>query len=146
MADTASPFWPTPYHQEPFWKFLYAWRCRSLSSTSSLISGISCSRMQQHRRCARARMHASIDTQCTHTNKYLCVKSRRHASLCHMPHKSRPHAILTSLTCACHSQARIKMYVGVVCDFCECMSKQLYVREKLCDWRGGITTGTCTCK
>ena len=43
MAGTVLPFWPTPYHQAPFWKFLYAWRCRSLSSTSSLFSGILCS-------------------------------------------------------------------------------------------------------
>ena len=42
MADTASPY-AKPCHQELFWKFLYVWRCRSLSSTSSLFSGISCS-------------------------------------------------------------------------------------------------------
>ena len=67
---------------------------------------------------------------CTH--KYLRVKSRRHASLCHTPRKSRPRPILTSLTCACHSQTWTKMYVSVVCDFCVCMSKQLHVREKAC--------------
>ena len=38
MANTASPF-SKPYGQAPFWKFLYAWRCRLLSSTSSLFSG-----------------------------------------------------------------------------------------------------------
>ena len=55
MADTVLPY-AKPYHQAPFWKFLYAWRCRSLSSTSSLFSGILCSSAQQHRRyiCVRA--------------------------------------------------------------------------------------------
>ena len=42
MADAATPF-SEPYHQAPFWKFRYVSRCRSLSSTSSLFSGISCS-------------------------------------------------------------------------------------------------------
>ena len=42
MADAATPF-AKPYHQAPFWKFLYVLRCRSLSLTSSLSSGISSS-------------------------------------------------------------------------------------------------------
>ena len=42
MANTASPL-PKPCPQAPFWKILYAWRCRLLSSTSSLIYGILCS-------------------------------------------------------------------------------------------------------
>ena len=42
MADTASPY-AEPHHQEPLYTFLYVWRCRSLSSTSSLFSGILCS-------------------------------------------------------------------------------------------------------
>ena len=46
MADTASLF-PKPCHQAPFLTFLYAWRCRSLSSTSSLISGILCSSVRR---------------------------------------------------------------------------------------------------
>ena len=47
MADTASPL-SKPCPQAPSWKFLYAWRCRSLSSTSSLISGISCSPVRRN--------------------------------------------------------------------------------------------------
>ena len=46
MADTGTSF-SNPCHQAPFWKFLYAWRCRSLLSTSSLFSGISCSPVRQ---------------------------------------------------------------------------------------------------
>ena len=68
---------------------------------------------------------------------HICVsKTRRHACLCHTPRKSRPHPILTSLTCACHSQTWTKMYVSVVRAFCECMSKQLCAREKrvVCDF------------
>ena len=42
MADTSLPL-SEPYRQAPFWKLLYVWRSRSLPSTSSLISGISCS-------------------------------------------------------------------------------------------------------
>ena len=49
MADTASPF-SKPCHQAPFWKYLYAWRCRSLSSTSSLFSGILCSSVRRRMR------------------------------------------------------------------------------------------------
>ena len=59
MADIASPY-AKPYHQAPFWKFLSAWRCRSLSSTSSLFSGILCSSVQQHRRCVRVRIQKSV--------------------------------------------------------------------------------------
>ena len=55
-----------------------------------------------------------LPTQYTHTNKYRYVKSRRYSSLCHTPRKSRPHPILTSLTCACHSQSWTKMCVSVV--------------------------------
>ena len=43
MADRSSLLWKKSYRQDLFWKFLYVCRCRSLSSTSSLISGISCS-------------------------------------------------------------------------------------------------------
>ena len=117
MAETASPLWPTPYHQAPSWTFLYAWKCRSMSSTSSLFSGILLSWVQQQRRCARDRMQTYVCNQYTHTHKYLCVKSRRHASLCHTPRKSRPHTILTWLTCECHSQTWTEMYVCVACDF-----------------------------
>ena len=42
MVDAAMPL-AKPYHQAPFWKFRYVSRCRSLLSTSSLFSGISCS-------------------------------------------------------------------------------------------------------
>ena len=37
------------------------------------------------------------------THAYLCAKSCRYVSLCPTPRKFRPHPILTSLTCACHS-------------------------------------------
>ena len=39
---------------------------------------------------------------CSYIQK--CLPTCRHASLCHTPRKSRPRPILTSLTCACHSQ------------------------------------------
>ena len=41
MADAGMPF-AKPYHRAPFWRFRYVSRYRSLSSTSSLFSGISC--------------------------------------------------------------------------------------------------------
>ena len=50
MADTASLF-RLSYHQAPLWMCLYVWMCRSLSSTSSLFSGILFSSVQQNRRC-----------------------------------------------------------------------------------------------
>ena len=49
MADTASLL-SKPYRQAPFWKFLSVWRCRSLLSTSCLISGISCSPVRRRMR------------------------------------------------------------------------------------------------
>ena len=42
MADAAMSL-SKPCHQAPLWRFRYVSRCRSLSSTSSLICGISCS-------------------------------------------------------------------------------------------------------
>ena len=42
MADVTTPF-SKPYGQAPSLKFLYAWTCRSLSSTNSLFFGILCS-------------------------------------------------------------------------------------------------------
>ena len=46
MVGAAMPF-AKPYHQAPFWKFRFVLRCRSLSLTSSLSSGISCSPVRQ---------------------------------------------------------------------------------------------------
>ena len=62
--------------------------------------------------CARG-CRSLLATRYPHTKNYLRVKSRRYASLCHTPRKSRPHANLTSLPCVCHSQTWTTMYVSV---------------------------------
>ena len=71
--------------------------------------------------CARG-CRSLLATHYTHPNKYLYMSnSRRYAFLCPTLRKFRPHPILTSLTCACHSQTWTKMYVSVMCDYCACV-------------------------
>ena len=112
--------------------------------------------MQQHRRCVRADAEVCWQTRYTHTNKYLRVKSRRHAFLCHTPRKSRPHRILTSLMCMCHSQIWTKRYVSVVRVFvvsvglssCVCkqnVSRVLFLCERVLAHMCDLCVCVCVC-
>ena len=90
MADTASLL-PKPCHQAPFWTFLYAWRCRSLSSTSSRMSGILCSLVRRRMSILVANLHLSPAR-----SRRLCLcrsRRRKYRRTCRTGSHSSTHSL-----------------------------------------------------
>ena len=63
--------------------------------------------------CPRPQFHTTYTTTSWQI-RFAVSATRRHAFLCHTPRKSLQRAILTSLTCAYHSQTWTKRYESVV--------------------------------